>query len=70
MAFICAEWLTIPSIISEAISQAYGAAGRALTLLSHDTVVASGSVCEVNEKSVYRVRGLYFGLHLWRHRVS
>ncbi len=39
-----------PKLISEAISQAYGAAGRALTLLSHDTVVASGSVCEVDEK--------------------
>ncbi|MCL6612860.1 MAG: FAD-dependent oxidoreductase, partial [Peptococcaceae bacterium] len=39
-----------PKLIPETISQAYGAAGRALTLLSHDTVVASGSVCEVNEK--------------------
>jgi len=39
-----------PKHISEAISQAYGAAGRALTLLSHDTVRASGSVCEVNER--------------------
>ena len=38
-----------PKLISETISQAYGAAGRALTLLSHDTVTASGSVCEVNE---------------------
>ena len=38
-----------PKLISETISQAYGAAGRVLTLLSHDTVVASGSVCEVNE---------------------
>jgi heterodisulfide reductase subunit A len=38
-----------PKHLSETISQAYGAAGRALTLLSHDTVVASGSVCEVNE---------------------
>lgn len=38
-----------PKHLSEAISQAYGAAGRALTLLSRDTVVASGSVCEVNE---------------------
>jgi heterodisulfide reductase subunit A len=38
-----------PKHISEAISQAYGAAGRALTLLSHDTVVASGSVCAVDE---------------------
>jgi len=39
-----------PKLISEAISQAYGAAGRALTLLSHDTVVASGSICVVEEK--------------------
>jgi heterodisulfide reductase subunit A len=38
-----------PKFISETVSQAYGAAGRALTLLSHDTVVASGSVCEVDE---------------------
>lgn len=39
-----------PKHISETISQAYGAAGRALTLLSHDTVIASGSICVVNEK--------------------
>jgi heterodisulfide reductase subunit A len=39
-----------PKFIQETINQAYGAAGRALTLLSHDIVVASGSVCEVNEK--------------------
>ncbi len=38
-----------PKHISETISQAYGAAGRAITLLSRDTVTASGSVCEVNE---------------------
>ena len=38
-----------PKLLSETISQAYGAAGRVLTLLSHDTVTASGSVCEVNE---------------------
>jgi len=38
-----------PKHISEAISQAYGAAGRAITLLSHDTVRASGSVCGVDE---------------------
>ena len=38
-----------PKHVSEAVSQAYGAAGRALTLLSHDTVTASGSVCEVDE---------------------
>jgi heterodisulfide reductase subunit A len=39
-----------PKFIQETINQAYGAAGRALTLLSHDIVVASGSVCEVHEK--------------------
>lgn len=40
-----------PKHLSETISQAYGAAGRALTLLSNDTVIASGSVCEVNESA-------------------
>jgi heterodisulfide reductase subunit A len=39
-----------PKLIPETISQAYGAAGRVLTLLSNDTVTASGSVCEVNER--------------------
>ena len=39
-----------PKHITETINQAYGAAGRVLTLLSHDTVIASGSVCEVDEK--------------------
>lgn len=42
-----------PKFISESISQAYGAAGRALTLLSHDTVIASASVCEVDEKKCF-----------------
>jgi heterodisulfide reductase subunit A len=39
-----------PKHITETINQAYGAAGRVLTLLSHDTVIASGSVCAVDEK--------------------
>ncbi|OPX91699.1 MAG: putative glutamate synthase (NADPH) small subunit [Pelotomaculum sp. PtaB.Bin013] len=39
-----------PKLLSETVSQAYGAAGRALTLLANDTVVASGSVCAVNER--------------------
>ncbi len=39
-----------PKFLTEAISQAYGASGRALTLLSHDTVVVSGAVCVVDEK--------------------
>jgi len=38
-----------PKHIPETIAQAYGAAGRAVTLLSQDTVTASGAVCEVNE---------------------
>jgi heterodisulfide reductase subunit A len=38
-----------PKHLSEAVNQAYGAAGRAVTLLSHDTVTASGAVCEVTE---------------------
>ena len=38
-----------PKHIKETINQAYGAAGRVLTLLSKDTVIASGSICEVND---------------------
>jgi heterodisulfide reductase subunit A len=38
-----------PKHISEAVTQASGAAGRAAVLLSQDTVTASGSVCEVDE---------------------
>jgi heterodisulfide reductase subunit A len=38
-----------PKHLTEAVSQAYGAVGRAVTLLSQDTVTASGSVCEVEE---------------------
>ena len=38
-----------PKFMQETINQSYGAAGRVLTLLSHDTVAASGSVCEVDE---------------------
>ena len=38
-----------PKHIPETISQAYGAAGRALTLLANDTITASGSVCKVEE---------------------
>ncbi len=42
-----------PKHIPEAINQAYGAASRALTLLSHDTVTVSGSVCDVDEKKCF-----------------
>jgi heterodisulfide reductase subunit A len=38
-----------PKHISETISQAYGAAGRAVTILTKDAVIASGAICEVNE---------------------
>jgi heterodisulfide reductase subunit A len=38
-----------PKHLTETLSQAHGAAGRAATLLSQDTVTASGSVCEVEE---------------------
>ncbi len=39
-----------PKYIPETINQAYGAAGRVITLLSRDIVTVSGSVCEVDEK--------------------
>jgi heterodisulfide reductase subunit A len=38
-----------PKHIPESISQAYGAAGRAATILAKDSVTASGAICEVNE---------------------
>jgi heterodisulfide reductase subunit A len=38
-----------PKFIQETINQSYGAAGRALTLLSRDIVTASGSICAVDE---------------------
>ncbi|MCB2189673.1 MAG: FAD-dependent oxidoreductase, partial [Deltaproteobacteria bacterium] len=38
-----------PKHLNETISQAYGAAGRVLTLLANPTVKASGSVCVVDE---------------------
>lgn len=38
-----------PKHLTETISQAYGAAGRAVGILSRDTVTASGAVCDVTE---------------------
>jgi heterodisulfide reductase subunit A len=38
-----------PKHLQETISQAYGAAGRAVTVLSRDWVTASGAVCEICE---------------------
>ncbi|MDD5367390.1 MAG: CoB--CoM heterodisulfide reductase iron-sulfur subunit A family protein [Gallionellaceae bacterium] len=46
--FLCGT-AQYPKHLSETITQAYGAAGRALTLLSRDTVVASGAVCKVDD---------------------
>jgi heterodisulfide reductase subunit A len=40
-----------PKHLGEALGQAYGAAGRAASLLAQDTVKASGSVCEVTEEA-------------------
>jgi len=40
-----------PKHLSEAVSQAHGAAGRAVTLLAHETVTASGSVCKVEDSA-------------------
>jgi len=40
-----------PKHITETISQAYGAAGRAVTILTKDSVTASGAVCDVNESA-------------------
>lgn len=39
-----------PKDIPDSINQAKGAALRAATILSKDTIVASGAVCEVNEE--------------------
>jgi heterodisulfide reductase subunit A len=46
--FLCGT-AQYPKHISETISQAYGAAGRAICILSGDSVTASGAVCDVNE---------------------
>jgi len=40
-----------PKHIPESIAQAYGAAGRAATILSKDSVTASGAICEVDESA-------------------
>ncbi len=38
-----------PKHLTETISQAYGAAGRAVAILNRETVTASGAVCDVTE---------------------
>lgn len=39
-----------PKHMMESIAQAYGAAGRAIGILSQDSVTASGAVCDVDER--------------------
>ncbi|NOY13639.1 MAG: CoB--CoM heterodisulfide reductase iron-sulfur subunit A family protein [Deltaproteobacteria bacterium] len=46
--FLCGT-AQYPKHISETINQAYGAAGRAVGILSGDSVTASGAVCDVTE---------------------
>ncbi|ORJ59273.1 FAD-dependent oxidoreductase [Geothermobacter hydrogeniphilus] len=46
--FLCGT-AQYPKHIHETINQAYGAAGRAVGILSGDTVTASGAVCDVDE---------------------
>jgi heterodisulfide reductase subunit A len=48
--FLCGT-AQYPKHITETISQAYGAAGRAITVLSGDSVTASGAVCDVDENN-------------------
>ena len=38
-----------PKHMTETISQAYGAAGRVIGLLSKNSVTATGAICDVNE---------------------
>ncbi|SDU51437.1 tungsten-dependent benzoyl-CoA reductase-related protein bamE [Desulfobacula phenolica] len=40
-----------PKHITETISQAYGAAGRAITILNKDSVTVSGAICQVDENA-------------------
>ncbi|RLB60942.1 MAG: heterodisulfide reductase, partial [Deltaproteobacteria bacterium] len=48
--FLCGT-AQYPKHINETISQAYGAAGRAITILSSESVTASGAVCDVDENN-------------------
>jgi heterodisulfide reductase subunit A len=48
--FLCGS-AHYPKHITETISQGYGAAGRAATVLIKDSVTASGAICEVDEKA-------------------
>jgi heterodisulfide reductase subunit A2 len=63
-----------PKHLTEAISQAYGAAGRAVTLLAQDTVTASGSVCEVTEEECVScgacISACTYGAISWRETAK
>jgi heterodisulfide reductase subunit A len=48
--FLCGS-AHYPKYLSETVSQAYGAAGRAIGILSRDSVTASGAVCDVTESA-------------------
>ena len=59
-----------PKHLSETISQAYGAAGRAVTILSKDSVTASGAVCEVKESDCVSCGACISVCQIWCDRVS
>jgi heterodisulfide reductase subunit A2 len=48
--FVCGT-AHYPKHIQETISQAYGAAGRVVNLLSKDSVTATGAICGVHENA-------------------
>lgn len=47
--FLCG-FAHYPKFLNETISQAFASAGRAVALLAKDSVAASGSICDVEEK--------------------
>ena len=59
-----------PKFISETISQANGAAVRAATILSQDTVVSSGAIGEVQEEECIGCGLVSKSLSLWGYRTS
>ena len=46
-----------PKHLPETISQAYGAAGRAIGVLSKNSVIATGAICDVNEDACVACAG-------------
>jgi len=61
-----------PKHLSEAVNQAFGAAGRAATLLSQDTVTASGAICEVADQQCIACGACFdacaYGAITWREK--